>query len=106
MFWRVTKRPNQSVVLSCKRSEAAPDRFKPEPGRPRPTDACQIFYKCTGYYVPAAEGTLAWNDPDIGIDWPIKDPNLSKRDSAGMSLKKYSEKPAFTYARLGEGRDR
>ena len=65
-----------------------------------------VEYKCTGYYVPAAEGTLAWNDPDVGIDWPIKDPNLSKRDSAGMSLKKYSEKPAFTYARLGEGRDR
>jgi len=70
------------------------------------SDFGEVHYKCTGYYVPAAEGTLAWNDPDVGIDWPIKDPNLSKRDSAGMSLKKYSEKPAFTYARLGEGRDR
>ena len=61
------------------------------------SDFAEVHYKCTGSYVPASEGTLAWNDPDVGIEWPIMDPILSKRDSDAMSLKDYLRKPAFTY---------
>jgi len=40
-------------------------------------------YKCSDYYVPEMEGTILWNDPAIGIDWPIKaDLILSDRDAA------------------------
>ncbi len=37
-------------------------------------------YKCTGFYHQASEGSLAWNDPDINIDWGITDPVLSDKD--------------------------
>jgi dTDP-4-dehydrorhamnose 3,5-epimerase len=61
------------------------------------SEFAQVQYKCTGFYTPSSEGTLSWNDPDVGVAWPIKDPTLSKRDSNGMSLRKYSENPAFRY---------
>ena len=43
-------------------------------------------YKCTDYYTPAAERTLLWNDPDVGVDWPVADPILSDKDRAGLRL--------------------
>jgi len=43
-------------------------------------------YKCTDYYDPDDEGIIKWNDPDIGISWPIKNPNLSEKDSKGIYL--------------------
>jgi dTDP-4-dehydrorhamnose 3,5-epimerase len=39
-----------------------------------------LHYKCSGYYDPKAESGIAWNDPSIGIPWPIQDPILSERD--------------------------
>lgn len=56
-----------------------------------------VQYKCTGVYAPDSEGTVAWNDPDVGIMWPFRDPLLSGRDQCGMSLKEYRGKPAFRY---------
>ncbi|MEX1033612.1 MAG: dTDP-4-dehydrorhamnose 3,5-epimerase [Cellvibrionaceae bacterium] len=44
-------------------------------------------YKCTDYYDPADEACLAWNDPDIGIEWPVSNPTLSDKDRAGLRLK-------------------
>ena len=44
-------------------------------------------YKCTDFYEPKAEISLLWNDPDVGIDWPIKDPALSAKDVQGLRLK-------------------
>lgn len=38
-------------------------------------------YKCTDYYDPSGESGIIWNDPDIGIQWPIKNPKLSAKDS-------------------------
>jgi dTDP-4-dehydrorhamnose 3,5-epimerase len=43
-------------------------------------------YKCTQYYSPAAELSVLWNDPRIGVAWPIDNPVLSKRDAAGVPL--------------------
>lgn len=36
------------------------------------SEIADFSYKCTDYYDPTSEITIAWNDPDIGIDWPIK----------------------------------
>lgn len=46
-------------------------------------------YKCTDYYAPQHEHTIIWNDPDIGIKWPIMadDIKLSPKDLAGKRLK-------------------
>jgi len=47
-------------------------------------------YKCTDYYAPEHERTLQWNDPDIGIEWPLLDdekPILSSKDQAGVPLR-------------------
>lgn len=59
------------------------------------SDWAEVQYKQTGYYTPSAEDTILWNDKDLGIDWPLKDPILSKRDRQGMSLGEYLKNPAF-----------
>ncbi|MCZ2110920.1 MAG: dTDP-4-dehydrorhamnose 3,5-epimerase [Dehalococcoidia bacterium] len=59
------------------------------------SDSADVQYKCSGYYTPASEGTVAWDDPEIGVEWPFSDPILSARDKAGMSLNTYRERPAF-----------
>lgn len=45
------------------------------------SDEVDFFYKCTDYYQPASERGVRWNDPNIGIQWPVKDPILSDKDS-------------------------
>ncbi len=59
------------------------------------SDVAEVQYKQTGFYTPAAEGTVLWNDPDIGIAWPVAAPTLSRRDQNGMSLAHYKKNPAF-----------
>jgi dTDP-4-dehydrorhamnose 3,5-epimerase len=44
------------------------------------SELADFEYKCTDYYHPADEIGLVWNDPEVGIDWPIKDPALSEKD--------------------------
>ena len=48
-------------------------------------------YKCDGYYAPASEAAIAWNDPDFGIDWklPSEDAVLSDKDRNHPSLKEF-----------------
>lgn len=45
-----------------------------------------VYYKCTDFYAPTAEHTLLWNDPDLGIAWPVKSPILSEKDGRGRRL--------------------
>jgi len=52
------------------------------------TDYAEVSYKTTDYWYPEFERTLIWNDPQIGIDWPIENPILSVKDSRGL---KFSE---------------
>ena len=46
-----------------------------------------VAYKCTDYYAPQNEVTIAWNDPDIGIQWPVAHPVLSDKDQRGLRLR-------------------
>ena len=47
----------------------------------------EIVYKCSDYYAPETEGAVLWNDPNIGIDWPIDaDPILSGKDATAPLL--------------------
>lgn len=60
------------------------------------SESADFFYKCTDFYAPAAEHAVRWDDPDIGIRWPIESPRLSAKDSAAPSL---AEAPVLpTYA--------
>ena len=51
------------------------------------SDTAMFHYKCTDFYSPKDELTIRWDDPDIGIDWPIKTPTVSAKDSKGLRLK-------------------
>jgi dTDP-4-dehydrorhamnose 3,5-epimerase len=52
------------------------------------TDDARVAYKVTDYYSPAGERTILWNDPQIGIDWPIRADQaiVSPKDAAGKRL--------------------
>ncbi len=50
------------------------------------SETALFAYKCTEFYEPAAELAVLWNDPGIGIEWPIKDPSVSTKDAAGLML--------------------
>lgn len=52
------------------------------------TPDCEILYKCTDYYAPECDGAVAWDDPDIGISWPLDiAPILSEKDKVAPKLK-------------------
>lgn len=55
------------------------------------SDVADFQYKCTDYYNPEDEGGLQWNDPYVGIPWPIEQPLLSAKDSQNPSLKQLLE---------------
>jgi len=52
------------------------------------SESADFLYKTTAYYHPASERCLAWNDPIVGIDWPLDDtpPLVSDKDAKGLSL--------------------
>lgn len=44
------------------------------------TDECEVLYKVTDYYAPAAEGALRWDDPAVGVEWPIDEREVLMND--------------------------
>lgn len=53
------------------------------------SDAAHFHYKCTEYYTPGDEGAIVWNDPDLAIPWPVREPILSAKDAAAPTLKEW-----------------
>lgn len=52
------------------------------------SETAEFLYKTTDYYAPEHERCIAWNDPDLGIDWPIsRCPLLSAKDAAGVAFR-------------------
>jgi len=50
------------------------------------SESADFAYKCTDFYAPEHEQTILWNDPRIGIRWPLEQPRLSAKDAAGKRL--------------------
>jgi dTDP-4-dehydrorhamnose 3,5-epimerase len=52
------------------------------------SETAEFVYKCTQYYHPQSEVSIAWNDEDIGIQWPLEgEPLLSHKDQVAIALK-------------------
>ena len=50
------------------------------------SEAAEVIYKCTEIYHPEDEHTLLWNDPALGITWPLAQPTISPKDERGLPL--------------------
>jgi dTDP-4-dehydrorhamnose 3,5-epimerase len=50
------------------------------------SEQADFAYKLSSYYDPATEAGIAWDDPEVGVEWPISAPMLSERDSSAPSL--------------------
>jgi dTDP-4-dehydrorhamnose 3,5-epimerase len=59
------------------------------------SDSADFFYTCTELYAPECERSIAWNDPVIGIPWPIAEPLLSAKDRAAPRLADAPVLPSF-----------
>jgi len=53
------------------------------------SEVAEIQYKCTGLYSSKAESSVRWDDPDIGVQWPISNPFLSDKDRNAQTLKQW-----------------
>ena len=51
------------------------------------SESALVSYKCSALYSRPSEASLLWNDPQVGVRWPIDRPLLSAKDEAGASLK-------------------
>jgi dTDP-4-dehydrorhamnose 3,5-epimerase len=54
------------------------------------SETALFAYKCTALYAPECEHPLRWDDPEIGIDWPVDTPSLSAKDGAAPTLETIS----------------
>ena len=57
------------------------------------TDGTEIQYKCTGVYNSRGESGIRWNDPAIGVEWPLTDVITSEKDRTARSLAEWLESP-------------
>lgn len=57
------------------------------------TDGCEVQYKCTGLYNSGAESGISYRDPEIGIEWPLSDVQVSSKDANAQSLKQWLASP-------------
>lgn len=54
------------------------------------SETAYFTYKCTDVYTPAAEGGIVWNDPDIGVEWPLHNVEISDKDQKYPKLRDIS----------------
>ena len=58
------------------------------------SDEAEVLYKCTTAWHAESDRSILWNDPEIGIDWGVAEPQLSAKDAAGKRLR---EAEVFEY---------
>ena len=70
------------------------------------SDVAEIQYKCTGIYNSKGESGVLWNDPEIGIDWPIpvSEAQLSDKDTKAQTLAQWLASPQSDNFQYGEAR--
>ncbi len=64
------------------------------------SDDVEVQYKCTGTYNPKTESAIRWNDPAVGIEWPVRDVIISEKDRNAPTLAEWLASPnarRFTY---------
>lgn len=69
------------------------------------SDPTEVQYKCTGIYNAPCESGILWNDPAVGIEWPLTDPLLSEKDANAQTLARWLERPEserFRYEGAGD----
>ncbi len=59
------------------------------------SDTALFHYKCTEFYSPGNELTIRWDDPDVGIRWPLQNPTLSEKDARGLRLRDVPKERLF-----------
>lgn len=55
------------------------------------SDEADVAYQVSSYYDPATEAGIAWDDPDVGVDWEVSDPLLSERDKTAPKLSEVAD---------------
>jgi dTDP-4-dehydrorhamnose 3,5-epimerase len=59
------------------------------------SEVADVHYKLSTYYDPETERGIAWDDPDVGIEWPLADPQLSERDRNAPRLAALADELGF-----------
>ena len=59
------------------------------------SDVADVAYQVSSYYDPATEAGIAWDDPDVAVDWQVEDPLLSERDKGAPKLSEVAETLPF-----------
>jgi dTDP-4-dehydrorhamnose 3,5-epimerase len=59
------------------------------------SEIADVAYQLTSLYDPATEAGIAWDDPEVGIEWPLADPLLSERDSSAPRLAEVADELPF-----------
>ena len=62
------------------------------------SETALFAYKCTEFYDPKAEASILWNDPALGIEWPVDSPELSAKDAAALTLAGFPRERLPVYA--------
>ncbi len=80
----------ESIILSAENKKAVyiPRGFAH--GNCALTDNVQLLYKVDNYYAPQSEGTIKWNDPDVGIEWPAEEFIVSEKDAQAKGLREFA----------------
>jgi dTDP-4-dehydrorhamnose 3,5-epimerase len=66
------------------------------------SDYVEVQYKCTGVYNSKCESAIRWNDPDIGVQWPIVNGQLSNKDRTAQTLEQWLVTPESDNFRYSE----